>query len=203
MLAAAKVGGILANATCPADFLGDNLRIQVNVIDAAHARRRRAAALPRLVVHLPEVRAAADPRGALLTGTLEPTNDAYAIAKIAGILQVQAMRRQHGQRLDLAPCPRTSTAPATTSTWPSCHVLPAMIRKFHEARVGGGPVTLWGTGSPRREFLHVDDLARGAACTCWSTTTATEHDQRRHRATTSRSRARRASSPRSWATTGR
>ena len=101
------------------------------------------------------------PESALLTGTLEPTNDAYAIAKIAGILHVQAMRRQHGHRW-ISAMPTNLYGPGDNFDLAGSHVLPAMIRKFHDAATTGAPVTLWGTGTPRREFLHVDDMA--AAC---------------------------------------
>ena len=101
------------------------------------------------------------PESALLTGALEPTNDAYAIAKIAGILHVQAMRRQYGYSW-ISAMPTNLYGPGDNFDLHGSHVLPAMIRKFHEAKTTGGPVTLWGSGTPRREFLHVDDLA--AAC---------------------------------------
>jgi GDP-L-fucose synthase len=159
VLAAARVGGILANSTRPADFLSDNLRIQINVLDAAHAH-----GVPRLLFlgssciypkHAPQpIR-----EEHLLTGPLEPTNDAYAIAKIAGLLHVQAMRRQHGHRW-ISAMPTNLYGPGDNFDLTSSHVLPAMMRKFHDAKHGGGPVTLWGSGTPRREFLHVDDLAR-------------------------------------------
>jgi GDP-L-fucose synthase len=114
-MAAAKVGGILANDTYPADFLYDNLVIETNIIDAAWRKRRRQAAVPRLVLHLSEVRAAADPRGRLLTGPLEPTNEWYAIAKIAGIKLAQAYRRQHGCDF-ISAMPTNLYGPATIST---------------------------------------------------------------------------------------
>jgi len=161
VLAAAKVGGILANNTYPADFLGDNLRIQVNVLEAAHAVGVERLLLLGSSCIYPKLAPQPMPETALLTGTLEPTNDAYAIAKIAGILHVQAMRRQHGHRW-ISAMPTTLHGPGDNFDLAGSHVLPAMIRKFHEARITGGPVTLWGTGTPRREFLHVDDMA--AAC---------------------------------------
>ncbi|MGZ4650125.1 MAG: GDP-L-fucose synthase family protein [Kineosporiaceae bacterium] len=161
VLAAARVGGIMANATRPADFLGDNLRIQVNVIEAAHrAGVDRLLFLGSSCIY-PKFAPQPIPERALLTGILEPTNDAYAIAKIAGILHVQAMRRQHGHRW-ISAMPANLYGPGDSFDLAGSHVLPAMIRKFCEARSGGGPVTLWGSGAPRREFLHVDDLA--AAC---------------------------------------
>jgi GDP-L-fucose synthase len=161
VLAAARVGGILANSSRPADFLGDNLRIQVNVLEAAHrAGVRRLLFLGSSCIY-PKFAPQPIPERALLTGILEPTNDAYAIAKIAGVLHVQAMRRQHGHGW-ISAMPTNLYGPGDSFDLASSHVLPAMIRKFSEAKGGGGPVTLWGTGSPRREFLHVDDLA--AAC---------------------------------------
>jgi GDP-L-fucose synthase len=161
VLAAARVGGILANASLPAEFLGDNLRIQVNVLEAAHrVGVRRLLFLGSSCIY-PKFATQPIAERALLTGILEPTNDAYAIAKIAGILHVQAMRRQHGHAW-ISAMPTNLYGPGDSFDLSASHVLPAMIRKFSEAKGGGGPVTLWGTGSPRREFLHVDDLA--AAC---------------------------------------
>ena len=163
VLAAAKVGGIVANATYPAEFLSDNLRIQLNVLDAA--RRHGVARLLFLgssciyPKHAPQP----IPESALLTGPLEPTNDAYAIAKIAGVLHVQALRREYGASF-VSAMPTNLYGPGDDFDLERSHVLPAMIRRFHEAKVAGAPVvTLWGTGSPRREFLHVDDLARACA----------------------------------------
>jgi GDP-L-fucose synthase len=161
VLAAARVGGILANASRPAEFLGDNLRIQVNVLEAAHrAGVQRLLFLGSSCIY-PKFAPQPIPERALLTGILEPTNDAYAIAKIAGILHVQAIRRQYG-RAWISAMPTNLYGPGDSFDLAQSHVLPAMIRKFAEAKAGGGPVSLWGTGSPRREFLHVDDLA--SAC---------------------------------------
>ena len=162
VLAAARVGGIVANATYPADFLSDNLRIQTNVLDAAHAFGvERLLFLGSSCIY-PRLAPQPIPEWALLTGPLEPTNDAYAIAKIAGVLHVQAMRRQHGHRW-ISAMPTNLYGPGDTFDPEGSHVLPAMIRRFDEARrAGTGTVTVWGTGTPRREFLHVDDLA--AAC---------------------------------------
>jgi GDP-L-fucose synthase len=158
--AAAKVGGILANDTYPADFISDNLRIQVNVLDAAQASGvQRLLFLGSSCIY---PRLAPQPIGedSLLTGPLEPTNDAYAIAKIAGIMQVQALRRQHGVPY-ISAMPTNLYGPNDNFDLKTSHVLPAMIRRFHEAKEAAAPaVTLWGTGTPRREFLHVDDLAR-------------------------------------------
>jgi len=159
VLAAAKVGGILANSTYPADFLSDNLRIQVNVLDAA-ARTGvdRLIFLGSSCIY-PKLAEQPIREDSLLTGALEPTNDAYAIAKIAGILQIQALRRQHGASF-ISAMPTNLYGPGDNFDLASSHVMPAMIRKVHEARQSGAPsVTMWGTGSPRREFLHVDDLA--------------------------------------------
>ncbi len=160
VVAAAKVGGILANSTYPADFLSDNLRIQVNLMDAAaHFGVERLLFLGSSCIY-PKLAPQPLKEEYLLTGPLEPTNDAYAIAKIAGILQVQALRRQHGRRF-ISAMPTNLYGPHDNFDLNSSHVLPAMIRKFHEAKVSGrSEVLLWGTGSPMREFLHVDDLAR-------------------------------------------
>lgn len=162
VLAAAKVGGIMANSTFPVQFLEDNLRIQLSVIAGAHA-----AGVGRLLFlgssciypkHAPQpIR-----EDALLTGPLEPTNEAYALAKIAGIVQVQSYRRQYGASF-VSAMPTNLYGPGDNFDLETSHVLPALIRRFHEARRDGAPeVVLWGSGSPRREFLHVDDLA--AAC---------------------------------------
>lgn len=162
VLAAAKVGGILANSTYPADFLSDNIRIQVNVLDAA-----RSSGVERLLFLgssciYPKFAPQPISEDSLLTGPLEPTNDAYAIAKIAGVLHVQALRRQHGSRF-ISAMPTNLYGPGDNFDPESSHVLPGLIAKMHSAKLAGrGDVTLWGTGSPRREFLHVDDLA--AAC---------------------------------------
>jgi GDP-L-fucose synthase len=160
VLAAAKVGGIMANDTYPADFLSENLRIQVNVMDAA-----LAAAVPRLLFLgssciYPKLAPQPIQESSLLTGPLEPTNDAYAVAKIAGVLQVQAVRRQHGLRW-ISAMPTNLYGPGDNFDPEKSHVLPALIRRFHEATEEGHPtVTLWGSGTPRREFLHADDLGR-------------------------------------------
>jgi GDP-L-fucose synthase len=160
VLAAAKVGGIVANATYPAEFLSDNLRIQLNVLDAAQRTGvRRLLFLGSSCIY-PKLAPQPIPESALLTGPLEPTNDAYAIAKIAGVLHVQALRREHGASF-VSAMPTNLYGPGDSFDLTTSHVLPAMIRRFHEARESGAPaVTLWGTGTPRREFLHVDDLAR-------------------------------------------
>lgn len=160
--AAARVGGIMANDTYPADFLSENLQIQVNLLDAAVAAR-----VPRLLFLgssciYPKFAPQPIQESALLTGSLEPTNDAYAIAKIAGILQVQAVRRQYGLAW-ISAMPTNLYGPGDNFSPSSSHLLPALIRRYDEANATGAPsVTNWGTGTPRRELLHVDDLA--AAC---------------------------------------
>jgi len=157
--AAARVGGILANSMYPADFLSDNLRIQVNIMDAA-----RDTGVERLLFLgssciYPKLAEQPIKESSLLTGELEPTNDAYAIAKIAGILQVQANRRQHGCHW-ISAMPTNLYGPNDNFDPQTSHVLPALIRRFHEAKENGASrVVLWGSGTPRREFLHVDDLA--------------------------------------------
>jgi GDP-L-fucose synthase len=160
VLAAARVGGIMANATEPVDFLSDNLRIQVNVLDAALATGvDRLLFLGSSCIY-PKLAAQPIREDALLTGPLEPTNDAYAIAKIAGILHVQAARRQHGVRW-VSAMPTNLYGPGDEFDPERSHVLPGLLRRFALAAQAGDPeVVVWGTGTPRREFLHVDDLAR-------------------------------------------
>ena len=159
VLAAAKVGGIMANSTAPADFLSDNLRIQLNVMDAAaRVGVQRLLFLGSSCIY-PKFAEQPIREDSLLTGALEPTNDAYAIAKIAGIMQVQALRRQHGASF-ISAMPTNLYGPGDNFDLQGSHVMPAMIRKMHEAKLNGdASVTLWGNGSPQREFLHVDDLA--------------------------------------------
>lgn len=160
--AAARVGGIMANSTYPVDFLSDNLRIQVNLLDAAVA-----AQVPRLLFLgssciYPKYAPQPIKEDALLTGLLEPTNDAYAIAKIAGILQIQAVRRQYGLPW-VSAMPTNLYGPDDNFSPSGSHLVPALIRRYEEAKASGAPeVTNWGTGAPRRELLHVDDLA--SAC---------------------------------------
>lgn len=158
-LAAAKVGGILANNTYPVDFLSDNMRIQVNVIDAALEHDvERLIFLGSSCIY-PKLADQPINEDELLTGHLEPTNDAYAIAKIAGILHIQAVRRQYGKAW-ISAMPTNLYGPNDNFSPQGSHVLPALIRRYDEAAKGGtGSVTNWGTGTPRREFLHVDDLA--------------------------------------------
>jgi GDP-L-fucose synthase len=159
LLAAAKVGGIFANDRFPADFLRDNLVIQTNVIDAAC--RFGVTKLLFLGSSCIYPKFADQPirEEALLTGALEPTNQWYAIAKIAGLKMCDAYRRQHGFNA-ISVMPTNLYGPGDNFDLNTSHVLPALIRKFHEAKASGaGQVEIWGTGSPRREFLHVDDLA--------------------------------------------
>lgn len=162
VLAAAKVGGILANDTYPVDFLSDNLRVQVNVMDAALEQRvQRLLFLGSSCIY---PRDAAQPihEDSLLTGHLEPTNDAYAIAKIAGILGVQSVRRQYGLPW-ISAMPTNLYGPGDNFSPRGSHVLPALIRRYDDAVASGAEtVTNWGSGSPRRELLHVDDMA--SAC---------------------------------------
>lgn len=160
VLAAARVGGIVANDTYPADFLSENLRIQVNVMDAAQAAGvQRLLFLGSSCIY-PKFAEQPIRESSLLTGALEPTNDAYAVAKIAGIMQVQANRKQHGVRW-ISAMPTNLYGPGDNFHPENSHVLPALIRRFHEAvEQGSGEVVLWGSGTPRREFLHVDDLGR-------------------------------------------
>lgn len=162
VLAAAKVGGILANNTYPVDFLSDNLRIQVNVLDAAREHGvERLLFLGSSCIY-PKFAEQPIREDSLLTGHLEPTNDAYAIAKIAGIMQIQAVRRQYGLPW-ISAMPTNLYGPGDNFSATGSHVLPALIRRYDEAAASGvEKVANWGSGSPRREFLHVDDMA--AAC---------------------------------------
>jgi GDP-L-fucose synthase len=158
-LAAARVGGILANSTYPADFIRDNLLIQTNVIDAAF--RHGVEKLCFLGSSCIYPRLAPQPMREehLLSGPLEPTNEWYAVAKLAGIKLCQAYSQQHGFRA-ISLLPSNLYGPGDNFDLQNSHVLPALIRRFHEAKERGEEaVTVWGTGSPRREFLHVDDLA--------------------------------------------
>lgn len=159
VLAAAKVGGILANSTFPVDFLSDNMRIQVNVLDAALANDvERVLFLGSSCIY-PKFAEQPIREDSLLTGHLEPTNDAYAIAKIAGILQTQAVRRQYGLPW-ISAMPTNLYGPNDNFSPKGSHVLPALIRRYDDAARSSTPsVTNWGTGTPRREFLHADDMA--------------------------------------------
>ncbi|WP_082703137.1 GDP-L-fucose synthase [Mycobacterium sp. IS-1496] len=159
VLAAAKVGGILANNSYPVDFLSENLRIQVNVLDAA-----REVGVERLLFLgssciYPKYAEQPIREESLLTGHLEPTNDAYAIAKIAGIINIQAVRRQYSLPW-ISAMPTNLYGPNDNFSPAGSHVLPALIRRYDDAaRSGAQSVTNWGSGKPRREFLHVDDMA--------------------------------------------
>ncbi|MCC9741910.1 GDP-L-fucose synthase [Streptomyces sp. MNU89] len=162
VLAAAKVGGIMANSTYPVQFLEDNLRIQLSVIAGAHAAGTGRLLFLGSSCIYPKLAPQPIREDALLTGPLEPTNEPYALAKIAGITQIRAHRRQYGASY-ISAMPTNLYGPGDNFDLETSHVLPALIRRFHEAKESGAPeVTLWGTGTPRREFLHVDDLA--AAC---------------------------------------
>jgi GDP-L-fucose synthase len=158
-VAAAKVGGILANDTFPADFIRDNLAIELALIDAAHrARVRRLLFLASSCIY-PKHAPQPLKEEYLLSGPLEPTNEWYAVAKIAGIKLCQAYRRQHGDDF-LSVLPSNLYGPGDNFDLRTSHVLPALIRKMHEAKQGAADeVVVWGSGAPRREFLHVDDLA--------------------------------------------
>lgn len=160
IIAAGKVGGIQANYNFPVDFLSQNLQIATNLIDGAHA-----AGVPKLLFLgsscvYPKMSKQPIKEEYLLTGELEKTNEAYALAKIAGLKLVQAYRRQFGHNW-ISAMPTNMYGPSDNFDLENSHVLPALIRKFHDAKVSQAQsVTLWGTGSPRREFLHADDLGR-------------------------------------------
>jgi GDP-L-fucose synthase len=158
-LAAAKVGGILANDTYPADFIYDNLAIELNVIHAAHQLGIEKLLFLGSSCIYPKLAAQPISEDALLAGPLEPTNEWYAVAKIAGIKLCQAYRRQHGASF-VSAMPTNLYGPNDNFDLRTAHVLPALIRRMHEAtRSRAREVVLWGTGTPRREFMHVDDLA--------------------------------------------
>jgi GDP-L-fucose synthase len=159
IMAAAHVGGIHANASRPADFIRDNLLIQDNVIDAAfRAGVAKFVFLGSSCIY-PQLAPQPIKEDSLLTGPLEPTNEWYAIAKIAGVKMCQAYRRQYGFNA-ISLMPTNLYGPGDNFDLQNSHVLPALIRRFHEAKLRGDPsLTVWGTGTPRREFLHVDDLA--------------------------------------------
>ena len=160
VIAAAKVGGIHANDTYPVEFLSENLQIETNLMDAAHA-----AGIPRLLFLgsscvYPKLAQQPIKEEYLLTGELEKTNEAYALAKISGLKLVQAYRKQYGHKW-ISAMPTNMYGPGDNFDLENSHVLPALIRKFHDAKTQGSPsVSLWGTGSPKREFLHSDDLSR-------------------------------------------
>ena len=158
-LAAAKVGGIWANGHYPADFIYDNLTIQLNIIHNAYLYGVKKLLFLGSSCIYPKFAPQPMKEEHLLTGTLEPTNEPYAIAKIAGIKMCESYNRQYGTNF-MPVMPTNLYGPNDNFDLENSHVLPALIRKFHEAKVNGEPsVVVWGTGSPRREFLHVDDLA--------------------------------------------
>jgi GDP-L-fucose synthase len=158
-LAAAKVGGILANSSYPADFLYDNLMIEANLIEAAHRSDVEKLMFLGSSCIYPKFAPQPITEDALLTGPLEPTNEWYAIAKIAGIKLAESYRRQHGRDF-ISAMPTNLYGPGDNFDLNSSHVLPALIRKAHEAMERDArTIEIWGTGTPRREFLHVDDLA--------------------------------------------
>ncbi|HVR89972.1 MAG TPA: GDP-L-fucose synthase [Novosphingobium sp.] len=157
-LAAARVGGILANDTRPVDFLLDNLLIETAVLAGAHGAGVEKLLFLGSSCIYPRLADQPIREEALLTGPLEPTNEWYAIAKIAGIKLAQAYRQQHGSDF-ISAMPTNLYGPGDNFDLASSHVLPALIRKVHEAKAAGTPVSVWGTGSPRREFLYVEDCA--------------------------------------------
>ncbi len=162
VVAAAKVGGIKANNDFPVEFLLDNLKIQNNLIESAAATDVRKLLFLGSSCIYPKFAPQPIPESALLTGELEPTNEAYAIAKIAGIKLCQAYAREYGRNF-ISAMPTNLYGPGDNFDLNSSHVLPALLRKVHEAKAGGASeVMVWGTGTPRREFLHVEDLA--SAC---------------------------------------
>jgi GDP-L-fucose synthase len=160
VIAAAKVGGIHANDTYPVQFLSENLQIETNLMDAAHA-----AGIPRLLFLgsscvYPKLAQQPIKEEYLLTGELEKTNEAYALAKISGLKLVQAYRKQYGHKW-ISAMPTNMYGPGDNFDLENSHVLPALVRKFHDAKTSGSEsVTLWGSGAPKREFLHADDLGR-------------------------------------------
>ena len=158
-MAAAKVGGILANSSYPVDFIRSNLMVQNNIIDASHFSGVTKLLFLGSSCIYPKHAPQPIKEEYLLSGDLEPTNEWYAIAKIAGIKMCQAYRTQHGLNA-ISLMPTNLYGPGDNFDLTSSHVLPALLRKFHEAKVAGASeVVMWGTGAPRREFLHVDDLA--------------------------------------------
>ena len=162
IIAAGKVGGIQANNNFPVQFLSENLQIETNLIDGAHAAGIEKLLFLGSSCVYPKMSKQPIKEEYLLTGELEKTNEAYALAKISGLKLVQAYRRQYGHKW-ISAMPTNMYGPGDNFDLESSHVLPALIRKFHDAKVSGAnSVSLWGTGSPRREFLHADDL--GNAC---------------------------------------
>ncbi|TSK03879.1 MAG: GDP-L-fucose synthase [Geobacter sp.] len=162
LLAAAKVGGIVANNSFPADFIYDNLMIQNNVIHSSYLVGVKKLLMLGSTCIYPKLAPQPIREESLLTGPLEPTNEPYAIAKIAGIKMCQSYNRQYGTRFICA-MPTNLYGPNDNFDLTTSHVLPALIRRFHEAKAtGAADVTIWGTGTPYREFVHVDDVARAS-----------------------------------------
>jgi GDP-L-fucose synthase len=165
-LAAAKVGGILANNSFPADFIYENMMVQANVVDAAFRNGVRKMLILGSSCIYPRLAPQPMAESALLTGALEPTNEAYAIAKIAGIKLCESYSRQYGVSHGIdyrSVMPTNLYGPGDNYHPEHSHVIPALIRRFHEAKVGAAPsVTIWGTGAPKREFLFVDDMAKAS-----------------------------------------
>ena len=162
IIAAAKVGGIHANSTYPVQFLSENLQIETNLMDAAHAAGIKKLLFLGSSCVYPKLAGQPIKEEYLLTGELEKTNEAYALAKISGLKLVQSYRKQYGHSW-ISAMPTNMYGPGDNFDLQNSHVLPALIRKFHDAKtLGDKSVTVWGTGSPRREFLHSDDLA--SAC---------------------------------------
>jgi len=160
IIAAAKVGGIVANNNFPVEFLSENVQVQTNLMDAAHKFDVEHLVFLGSSCIYPKFAPQPISEDSLLTGPLEETNEAYAIAKIAGVKLVQAYRKEFGRKWTSA-MPTNLYGPGDNFDPQSSHVLPALLRKFHEAKLAGlDSVTLWGSGTPRREFLHVDDLAK-------------------------------------------
>lgn len=158
IIAAAKAGGIRANINAPADFFMDNLQIQTNIIHAAHKEKAEKLLFLGSSCIYPKNALQPIREDALLTGALEPTNEPYALAKIAGIKMCEAYRRQHGDDfISVMPC--NLHGPGDKFDSENSHVIPALIMKAHEAKKSGGVLNVWGSGKPRREFLYVDDLA--------------------------------------------
>ncbi|TGU70044.1 GDP-L-fucose synthase [Geomonas terrae] len=162
LLAAAKVGGIVANNSFPADFIYDNLMIQNNVIHSSYLVGVKKLLMLGSTCIYPKLAPQPIREESLLTGPLEPTNEPYAIAKIAGIKMCQSYNRQYGTRF-ISAMPTNLYGPNDNFDLTTSHVLPALIRRFHEAKAAGAAdVTIWGTGTPYREFVHVDDVARAS-----------------------------------------
>jgi len=166
-LAAAKVGGIVANSSYPADFIYDNLMIQTNVIHQAYLQGVKKLLFLGSTCIYPKLAPQPIREESLLGGPLEPTNEAYAVAKIAGLIMCKSYNRQYGTHF-LAAMPTNLYGPHDNFDLETSHVLPALIRKFHEAKVSDAPtVTVWGTGTPTREFVHVDDVADACLFLMW------------------------------------